>query len=130
MKKHVSVAGILKYNNKILIVRRSNEEEIFPGYYEFPGGSIEIRETPEEALIREYKEEVNLDIKIIDIIRVFSYTFKDREIIELVYTVSLDDDPKNARLSNEHDDMQWIAKEEIGKYKLSEEILKSIRKIS
>ena len=130
MKKHISVAGILKHNNKILIVRRSNEEEIFPGYYEFPGGSIEIGETPEEALKREYMEEVNLKIKIIDILRVFSYTFKDKEIIELVYTVSLDDDPKNARLSNEHDDLQWITKEEIEKYDLSEEILKSIKKNS
>lgn len=54
------VAGVIIKDGKILLMRRiKNGEE----YYVFPGGGVEEGESPDEALEREIKEELSLDIK-------------------------------------------------------------------
>lgn len=61
MKFRISVNGILIKDNKVLLSEQK-------GYYFFPGGGMEIDETIEEALIREFKEETGLDVKIKEIL--------------------------------------------------------------
>ena len=56
------VAAIIKKNNKVFITQRGHGE--FKGKWEFPGGKIEVGETPEEAIIREIKEELKSEIKV------------------------------------------------------------------
>ena len=64
MKKHLSVsAAIIIKDQKILCVQRNkNKFEYISNKFEFPGGKIEIDESKENALIREIKEELNLNI--------------------------------------------------------------------
>ena len=62
MKTVRVVAAIIEKEDKILIAQRLKGE--FKGLWEFPGGKIEEQEKPEEALIREIKEEMEVDIKI------------------------------------------------------------------
>jgi 8-oxo-dGTP diphosphatase len=47
--------------NKVLISLRKNKKE-YDGYWEYPGGKVEKNETIELAIIREIKEELDLDI--------------------------------------------------------------------
>jgi 8-oxo-dGTP diphosphatase len=61
MKVIEVVAAIIKKEDKIFITRRSYGE--FKDMWEFPGGKIEAGEKKETALIREIKEELELDIK-------------------------------------------------------------------
>ncbi len=51
------VAGLLIYNNRILLQRPINDNS-----YALPGGHVELGETNEETLIREFKEEINVNI--------------------------------------------------------------------
>ena len=53
------VASILQKEDKILIARKKQGKPL-AGYFEFPGGKIEEGETPEESLIRELMEEMNI----------------------------------------------------------------------
>lgn len=55
------VAAIIIKDNKILLMRRIKKGQ---EYFVFPGGGIEDNEIPEEAIIREVKEELSLDAKI------------------------------------------------------------------
>ena len=57
------VAAIIKKDDKVFITERGHGE--FKGKWEFPGGKIELGETPEEAIIREIKEELKSIIKVI-----------------------------------------------------------------
>lgn len=59
----VSCAIILNSTGKILVTQRSATMPL-PLKWEFPGGKIEIGETAEECLIREIKEELNIEIEI------------------------------------------------------------------
>jgi 8-oxo-dGTP diphosphatase len=56
------VCGVLIQNGKCLIARRNYGSS--KGFYEFPGGKVESNETKEEALKREWKEELGIEIKI------------------------------------------------------------------
>ncbi len=67
-KKLLLVAAIALINekNEILMAQRPAGKE-FAGLWEFPGGKVEIGETPENALIREVFEELNIIIKSSDL---------------------------------------------------------------
>lgn len=56
--------GVIEKDNKLLITQRK-KGALLGGMWEFPGGKIEKGETAEEACIREIREEVNLEIKVL-----------------------------------------------------------------
>jgi 8-oxo-dGTP diphosphatase len=58
---HVAVGVIINQDNHILLAKRHGHLHQ-GGKWEFPGGKVEVSETVTEALIRELKEEVNLDV--------------------------------------------------------------------
>jgi len=60
-QKVLAASGIILSDKKILLIKRSNYTKIFPGYWACPGGRAEPGETAEQNVIREVKEEVNLD---------------------------------------------------------------------
>ncbi|MDQ2085922.1 NUDIX domain-containing protein [Herbivorax sp. ANBcel31] len=64
---HFTVSGFVFYKGKVLLIKHKKFNK-----WIYPGGHIENNETPEEALIREVKEETNYDISIIKSKR-FSY---------------------------------------------------------
>ena len=58
----VSAVALIDSVDRILLGRRPIDKPM-PGLWEFPGGKINLGETPEEALIRELKEELGIDTK-------------------------------------------------------------------
>jgi len=61
MKTDLVVAGFLIYNDKVLLIHHKKLDLWLP-----PGGHIDKDETPDDALKREFKEELNIDIKILN----------------------------------------------------------------
>jgi len=64
----VKVAVAIIYDQGSILITQRATHLSSGGLWEFPGGKLEWNETPEEALIREIKEEVNLDILRYDFI--------------------------------------------------------------
>lgn len=84
MRNVYVVAAIIKSEGKYLITKRllgTNNG----GKWEFPGGKIEDGESPETALIREIKEELDLEIGVIDIVSVFTHKKEKMNIVILFY---------------------------------------------
>lgn len=64
MKKIINVVGaVIVHEGKIFCGRRGQNKSL-PGMWEFPGGKIELNETPEQALRREISEEIRCEIKV------------------------------------------------------------------
>jgi len=51
--------GVIKKNNNLFICKRADEQHQ-GGLWEFPGGKVELGETPEQALVRELSEELGI----------------------------------------------------------------------
>jgi len=107
----IIVHALIKVNNKYLVTKRSKEESTYPEYWDIPGGLVEIGELPKDALIRETKEEVNLNI--IPKVPIHEDSNLDKEkdtiFIRLVYLSDLNDDISNIKLDpKEHTEYKFI----------------------
>ena len=73
MKTVKVAAAIIQKGNQVFATQRGYGD--FKDGWEFPGGKIEPGETPEEALVREIKEELDTEISIRKLIYVVEYDY-------------------------------------------------------
>ena len=110
------VHGLMKVNDKYLIIKRTaikrGKPNSYPLYWDIPGGMVEEGELPTDALIRESKEEVNLDIIVKNIIHEDSNLDTEKNIVftRLVYLCEvLNNDISNIKLQlDEHTEFKLI----------------------
>ena len=69
------VAAIIIHENKIFATQRGYGE--FKDGWEFPGGKIEPGETSQEALVREIKEELDIEIEVKDFLETVEYDYPE-----------------------------------------------------
>lgn len=80
MKKLQIAVGIIRNeNNEIFITRRAADAHMV-NKLEFPGGKVEMGETPEQAVVRELQEEVGITPQHFSLFEKLEYEFPDRHI--------------------------------------------------
>lgn len=128
IKFHITVKAIVIYHQKILILKRIRPSSDGLGYWELPGGGLEYGETPHEALIRELKEETDLDIKIIKPIYTFTAIRPEYQTVGIGFlTIPTDD---HVKLSEEHTDYQFVSSNELLNYvdkKIYDDIITTLK---
>lgn len=78
------VASILRQDGKILICQRTAAQP-HPLKWEFPGGKIEPGESPEVALARELREELDVECEIgVELLR-YEFSYPEKKAIELIF---------------------------------------------
>ena len=92
----------------ILATQRGYGE--FKGGWEFPGGKIEPGETPQEALIREIKEELDTKISVDKLIDTVEYDYDTFHLSMACYWCSLESDKI---ILKEHEAARWLTKESL-----------------
>ena len=108
MKTIEVVAAIIKKDDKIFITKRSYGE--FIDMWEFPGGKIEVGETKEEALLREIKEELELDITNLNYLTTVEYDYPKFHLTMYCFTCEICSGKLNL---NAHNDAKWVLIEEL-----------------
>ncbi|MGV8169628.1 MAG: NUDIX domain-containing protein [Candidatus Nanoarchaeia archaeon] len=103
--------AVIQKDGKFLLVKRSNYTEIFPGFWDFPGGGIEPGETPEQTVVREVREETSLEINPGREIKQAIFRKDEREVLVHYFTPAIVSG--TLKLSSEHTDYVWVKKEEI-----------------
>ena len=73
MKTIKVVAAVIRNEDKIFATARGDGD--YKGWWEFPGGKIENGETPKQALIREIREELTVEIAVGELIRTVEYDY-------------------------------------------------------
>ncbi|MGD9898186.1 MAG: (deoxy)nucleoside triphosphate pyrophosphohydrolase [Calditrichaceae bacterium] len=130
MKPRIKVVAALIFNEsgQILITQRQKDSHL-GGYWEFPGGRVEKDETSDEALRREIKEEVDLDIRVDELF--WSSTFDyDVKIVEILFYNSTLIDPFQQIIPLEVDDFKWIPLSELHKFQFPEADQALIRQLN
>lgn len=107
MKYCVAVKGIIEKNDKILIVKRSDQENHRPGVWETVGGRMDHLIAPEEELKREIAEEVGLVVDVGVPFNIFSFVRDAGEfVVGITYICKYISG--QVILSEEHADYRWI----------------------
>lgn len=97
------VAAIIHRRNEIFATQRGYGN--YKDWWEFPGGKIEPGETPEEALVREIKEELAIDITVDKYITTVEYDYPEFHLVMDCFWCSI----KNGELKLlEHEDARWM----------------------
>ena len=113
----LTVRGVVREDNKILILRRHPKSRNNPHKWELPGGKVDPGEFFDNALIREFKEETNLDVKIESLFEVVQDEFISRRTNQPISTVqlmmNLEIMDGEVQISSEHDDYKWASIEEL-----------------
>lgn len=73
MKTIRVVAAVIRDGDKIFATARGYGE--YKGWWEFPGGKIEVGETPQQALTREIREELDTEIRVEELIDTIEYDY-------------------------------------------------------
>lgn len=108
MKTIRVVAAVIRSEDKIFATARGYGE--FKGQWEFPGGKIEPGETPEAALAREIKEELETEIKVGELIHTIEYDYP-------AFHLSMDcfwcEIIKGDLVLKEAEDAKWLTKDHL-----------------
>ena len=115
LKIVVSIALINNYD-QVLIAKRPNDKHL-AGFWEFPGGKVEKDETPENALIREVKEEINVNInnKCIAPLSFSEFDYKNFHLLLLLYICRR---WEGKPLTMEENELKWVKPSMLRKYKM------------
>ncbi|NHJ48287.1 MAG: NUDIX hydrolase [Asgard group archaeon] len=123
-----AVDGILWKNNKVILIKRAGRT--FHGFWALPGGILEEGETVEETLTREMKEEVNMDVKPLAILGVYSHPERDprEHTISVVFICNYDGNPS---AGDDAADWQEFLLDELGNIEIAfdhKKILSDLKK--
>ncbi len=127
----IVVAGVVIKNNKVLIIQRNLNEEIFPNMWELPSGKREPLEESEISLLREIKEETGLHVRIVMPFSVFDYQIEKQSEIRDSTQINFLVIPMGnckVQLSHEHQAFVWTTRDEIKKYNLTKKTKNVLKK--
>ena len=122
--QRVVLGAAIFHKERLLILKRSASERIFPEKWELPGGKREFAETCEQGIHREVLEESGLRIRLLDVCSTFDYVLETAErIVDSTQinflAVPATDDPVIC-LSKEHQAFGWIDETDLHSYEMSD----------
>lgn len=108
MKTIEVVAAIIVKGKKVFAIQRGYGE--FKDGWEFPGGKIEQGESLEEALIREIREELDVDIKVGRLLETVEYDYPNFHLTMHCFICEL---LSEEIVLKEHEDAKWLEEDEL-----------------
>ena len=112
MKRIEVVAAIIRKGDQIFATQRGYGE--WKDWWEFPGGKMEAGETPEEALVREIREELSAEISVDKFICTVEYDYPAFHLTMHCFLCSLIGEALHL---NEHEAAKWLGKGELDSVK-------------
>lgn len=124
----IGVGAVLIHEGRVLLIRRGKEP--LRGRWVVPGGTVELGETLEQALVREVLEETGLRVKPREIVAVFDRIHRDADRVDYHYVIVdylCDYVSGEARAASDAEDVALVAPEDLPAYDLPEKALEVVR---
>ena len=102
----ISIKAIIIDKNRVLCLKNERNE------WDFPGGKINFNEDVKDCLMREVKEETNLSINNLNILKPLNLKFNDISVIVLLYSAAISCESPII-ISHEHSEYNFFSKSEI-----------------
>ena len=111
MKSIEVVASMIFREGKVLCVQRAEHEKEYVSLkWEFPGGKVDVGESRKEALVREIREELSVDIEVSEFLMTVEHTYPDFHLSMHVFKCVLDQGEISL---NEHVALKWLSVDEL-----------------
>ena len=112
----VSTIALIDDENKILIGKRP-VGKVFENLWEFPGGKVKKNETIEQALIRERKEEINIDLSK-NCIAPFVFSTYENENVNIIIFLFISRKWNLDPICKIHTELRWVKANNLNKYNM------------
>ena len=126
IEEEVAVGILLNNNGQILITKRRNNQ-FMPGYWELPGGKIEVGENKKDSLKRELFEELGVAVKKSILKHTMHHEYPDKVVKLWIYNV---DKYSGEPSGQEGQDKSWCSLDQLNNYKLLPTMREIVHKIS
>lgn len=103
MKSIEVVAAVIRRGDEVFATQRGYGD--FKDWWEFPGGKIEAGETPQEALAREIREELDAEVAVGELIRTVEFDYPQFHLTMHCFWCSLEGDSLQLK---EHEAARWL----------------------
>lgn len=111
------VAAIIENNDGDILIAKRNSKKSQGGLWEFPGGKIEKNESADDAIKREIKEELNIDIEINNWLIEKRHEYPEKTINLILCSAKWIGGELDL---SEHEDSKWIKKEDIFNFQFAD----------
>ena len=108
-RRHIEVVAAVIFDEKGRIFATQRGYGEWKDWWEFPGGKIEAGETPQEALRREIREELDADIHVGKLLRTIEYDYPAFHLTMHCFRCTL----QGAVTLKEHEAARWLAPQEL-----------------
>ena len=112
----VSTIALIDDENKVLIGKRP-VGKVFENLWEFPGGKVKKNETAEQALIRETKEEINIDLSM-NCISPFAFSTYKSDNINFIILLFISRKWNLEPICKFHTELKWIKPNSLNKHNM------------
>jgi len=113
-RKGISIIFVNDKKQALLLLRDDKPDIPYPNMWDIPGGHVDAGETPEQCIVREMKEEMDLDLKEFQLLSVMEFT--DR--VEYTFWKKLNLDIESINL-HEGQEIKWFTEFETRNTKLA-----------
>jgi 8-oxo-dGTP diphosphatase len=114
MMKQIEVVAAIIHDGEGRIFATQRGYGDFKDWWEFPGGKMEAGETPEEALVREIREELSAEISVDEFLCTVEYDYPQFHLTMHCFLCSLIGEALHL---NEHEAAKWLMKDELDSVK-------------
>ena len=120
----MGVGGVVVIDGRVVLIRRGKEP--LRGRWVIPGGTVELGETLQDALVREMQEETGLLVRPREVVLVFDRIQREGPSVEYHYVIidyACDYVSGELRAGSDADEVALVAPDEIGRYDLPPQAL-------
>ena len=116
METRIIVSAVIKHKKKYLIAKRASSKKFAPNKWEFISGFVDTSETAEKIILRELKEELSINGKIINTAESYSMTDKEGRWIIIPYLIEVGNSDFTIN-KKDHSEAKWVELKDLLKYK-------------
>jgi len=124
----VGVGGVVIHEGKVLLVRRGKEP--LRGRWLIPGGTVELGESLEAALVREMQEETGVTVRPLDVLLVFDRILREAERVRYHYVIVdylCEYVAGQVRAGSDADEAAFVGEADLGAFDLPDKAMQVVR---
>jgi 8-oxo-dGTP diphosphatase len=115
MKIIKAVVGVLRNQKQEILIAKRQQSQFMAGFWELPGGKIEVNESPEQAITRELNEELGIQVTQLTLHQTMVHAYEDRTVELSIYNI---EQYQNTPAGIEGQAISWVKITDLNTYKL------------